>query len=156
VDMKREDRLALGSGSTAGIGNAIAAGLAREGARAIVNGCTQAAVDSAAAKVRSATGNEVRGFAGDLSKSRAAALVREHPGIEILVNNLGIFEPKPFEDIPDADWMRFFDVNVMSGARLRPAVSAGDEVRELGPDHLHLERGRRADPGGNDPLWSHQ
>jgi NAD(P)-dependent dehydrogenase (short-subunit alcohol dehydrogenase family) len=61
----------------------------------------------------------VLGYAGDLSQPDVAeALVRRHPGIDILVNNLGIFEPKPFEDIPDADWLRFFDVNVLSGVRL--------------------------------------
>jgi NAD(P)-dependent dehydrogenase (short-subunit alcohol dehydrogenase family) len=98
-------RLALVSGSTAGIGHAIATALAAEGARVIVNGRTQAAVDAAVARIASAPGGAVIGFAGDLSTAAAAeALVAAHPGIEILVNNLGIFEPKPFEDIPDADW----------------------------------------------------
>jgi len=119
MDMKLTNRLALVSGSTAGIGYAIAAALAGEGARVIVNGRTQAAVDAAVAAIRSATGSEVSGFAGDLSTADAAeALVRENPGIEILVNNLGIFEPKPFDEIPDADWLRFFATNVLSGVRL--------------------------------------
>ena len=61
-------------------------------------------------------------FAGDLGTAAAAeALVRRHPEVDILVNNLGIFEPKPFEDIPDADWMHFFEVNVLSGVRLARA-----------------------------------
>ena len=112
-------KLALVSGSTAGIGYAIAAALAGEGAQVIVNGRTRAAVDDAVSKLKSATGSQIHGFAGDLSTAVAAeALVQQHPNIEILVNNLGIFEPKPFEDIPDADWMRFFDVNVLSGVRL--------------------------------------
>ncbi len=85
----------------------------------IVNGRTQASVDAAVAQINAADGGEVMGFAGDLSTPAAAeALVARFPNIEILVNNLGIFEPKPFEDIPDEDWMRFFEVNVLSGVRL--------------------------------------
>ncbi len=119
MDTKLKDRLALVTGSTAGIGNAIATALAAEGARVIINGRSKAAVDDAVARIGSVTGNQARGFAGDLSTADAAQdLVRQHPGIEILVNNLGIFEPKAFEDIPDADWLRFFDVNVLSGVRL--------------------------------------
>ena len=119
MDTKLAGKLALVSGSTAGIGHAIAAALATEGARVIVNGRSQASVDSAVSKIKLATGGEVYGFAGDLSAAAAAEeVVLRYPNIEILVNNLGIFEPKPFEDIPDADWMRFFDVNVLSGVRL--------------------------------------
>jgi NAD(P)-dependent dehydrogenase (short-subunit alcohol dehydrogenase family) len=119
MDLRLTDKIALVSGSTAGIGYAIAAALAREGARVIVNGRTQAAVDAAMATIAAASASKVEGFAGDLSTAAAAeALLRLHPGIEILVNNLGIFEPKPFEEIPDADWLRFFDVNVLSGVRL--------------------------------------
>jgi NAD(P)-dependent dehydrogenase (short-subunit alcohol dehydrogenase family) len=119
VDLELKGKTALISGSTAGIGRAIATTLAREGARTIVNGRSQAAVDAAVGEIRSTTGGDVLGFAGDLSEaSTAQALARRHPGVEILVNNLGIFEPKPFEDIPDEDWRRFFDVNVLSGVRL--------------------------------------
>ncbi len=119
MDLGLKNRLALVSGSTAGIGLAIAAALAKEGARVIVNGRAQTSVDSTAAKLRSETGANVIGFAGDLSDAAVAdALAGAHPGIEILVNNLGIFEPKPFEEIDDADWRRFFDVNVLSGVRL--------------------------------------
>jgi len=119
MDLQLQDRLTLVSGSTAGIGYAIAMAFAREGARVIVNGRTQAAVDSALSTIKAETGTAVLGFAGDLSRADAAeALVRQFPGIEILVNNLGIFEPKAFEEIPDADWLRFFNVNVMSGVRL--------------------------------------
>ena len=85
----------------------------------IVNGRSQASVDDVVTKVRTATGSDVLGFAGDLSIAAAAEeLARNYPDVEILVNNLGIDEPKPFEEIPDADWMRFFDVNVLSGVRL--------------------------------------
>jgi NAD(P)-dependent dehydrogenase (short-subunit alcohol dehydrogenase family) len=119
VDLELKGKTALISGSTAGIGRAIATALAREGARTIVNGRSQAAVDAAVGEIRSTTGGDVLGFAGDLSQaSTAEGLARRHPGVEILVNNLGIFEPKPFEDIPDEDWRRFFDVNVLSGVRL--------------------------------------
>lgn len=119
MNLQLSNRLALVSGSTAGIGYAIAEALSREGARVIVNGRTQAGVDSACAAIKKSTGITPIAFAGDLSASAAAEeLVRKHPGIEILVNNLGIFEPKPFEDIPDADWKRFFEVNVLSGVRL--------------------------------------
>ena len=131
MDLQLKHRLALVSGSTAGIGFAIAQALAAEGARVIVNGRMQPAVDAAVTSIQSTTGQPVLGFAGDLGRPDVAeALVRQHPGIEILVNNLGIFEAKPFEDIPDADWQRFFDVNVLSGVRLArlvlPAMKAAD------------------------------
>jgi len=119
MDLQLKHKLALVTGSTAGIGNAIASSLAREGAGVIVNGRTPAAVDAAAARMKSQTGGEVSGFAGDLSVAAVAEeLVRRHPAVDILVNNLGIFEVKAFEEISDADWRRFFDVNVLSGARL--------------------------------------
>ncbi len=131
MDLKLIGKLSLVSGSTAGIGFAIAQKLAEEGARVIVNGRSQAAVDDAAGKLKSATGGTVIGFAGDLSKASVAeALAQKHPNVEILVNNLGIFEPKSFEDIPDEDWIRFFEANVLSGVRLArlylPAMRQAD------------------------------
>lgn len=119
MDLQLKDRLALVSGSTAGIGHAIAMALAREGARVIVNGRTQAAVTAAVTAVESGTGTAALGFAGDLATAEAAEeLVRQHPDIQILVNNLGIYEAMAFTDIADADWLRLFNVNVMSGVRL--------------------------------------
>ena len=119
MDLKLNGKLALVTGSTAGIGFAIASTLAREGAQVIVNGRTQSGVDKAVSEIRSYTSGEVIGFAGDLSTANAAdELFKQFPNVEILVNNLGIFEPKAFEEIPDADWLRFFDVNVLSGIRL--------------------------------------
>jgi NAD(P)-dependent dehydrogenase (short-subunit alcohol dehydrogenase family) len=118
MDLQLKGKIALISGSTAGIGHAIAASLAREGARVIVNGRTSVAVDSAVASLKS-SGGDVLGFAGDLSSAAVAEqLLRQHPQVDILVNNLGIFEVKPFEEISDEEWKRFFDVNVLSGARL--------------------------------------
>jgi NAD(P)-dependent dehydrogenase (short-subunit alcohol dehydrogenase family) len=119
MDLKLNGKQALVTGSTAGIGAAIAAGLAREGARVIVTGRTLAGVEKAVSALKAETGGDLVGFAGDLGTAAAAEeLVRRYPEVGILVNNLGIFEPKPFEDIPDADWMRFFEVNVLSGVRL--------------------------------------
>ncbi|HYZ62939.1 MAG TPA: SDR family oxidoreductase [Acetobacteraceae bacterium] len=119
MDLRLHGKLAFVSGSTAGIGLAIARALANEGARVVINGRSQQSVDRAVAELRSSAGADVAGFAADLAEAEAAeALVHAYPGVEILVNNLGIFEPKPFEEIPDADWRRFFDVNVLSGVRL--------------------------------------
>jgi NAD(P)-dependent dehydrogenase (short-subunit alcohol dehydrogenase family) len=122
MDLKLKGKRALVTGSTAGIGAAIAADLAREGARVIVTGRSPPDVDKAVKTLAAASGGDLIGFAGDLGTAAAAqALVRLHPEVDILVNNLGIFEPKPFEDIPDSDWMRFFEVNVLSGVRLSRA-----------------------------------
>ena len=123
MDLQMTGKLALVSGSTAGIGYAIAHALAREGAHVIVNGRTQAGVDEAVDRIRAETNGKVLGFAGDLSQAEAATeVVRRHAGISILVNNLGIFAPQLFEDISDQDWQRFFDVNVLSGVRLARLV----------------------------------
>jgi NAD(P)-dependent dehydrogenase (short-subunit alcohol dehydrogenase family) len=119
MDLQLTKKLALVSGSTAGIGNAIAEALAREGATVIVNGRTPKAVDAAVTAMKAATGGDVLGFAGDLSSASVAEqLVTQYPQVEILINNLGIFEVTPFEEITDEEWRRFFDVNVLSGARL--------------------------------------
>lgn len=123
MDLQLTGKVALVTGSTAGIGFAIAHTLAREGASVIVNGRTQAAVDEAISLIRAETRGTVRGVAADLSRAEAAQeIVRRHARVDILVNNLGIFEAKPFEDIPDDDWRRFFDVNVLSGVRLARLV----------------------------------
>ncbi|HSS69746.1 MAG TPA: SDR family oxidoreductase [Casimicrobiaceae bacterium] len=119
MDLELNGRLALVTGSTAGIGYGIAEALAREGARVIVNGRTQEAVDAAVAKLAAATRGTLLGFAGDLSQAAAAdEIARGHPDVEILINNLGTFEAKPFEAISDDDWRSFFEINVLSGVRL--------------------------------------
>jgi NAD(P)-dependent dehydrogenase (short-subunit alcohol dehydrogenase family) len=115
-----ERKHALVTGSTAGIGLAAATVLAEEGAHVIVNGRTQKRVDAAVAEIqRAVPAATVRGVAADLGTAAGAAAVLEAcPRIDVLINNMGIFEPKSFEAIADEDWMRFFETNVMSGVRL--------------------------------------
>jgi NAD(P)-dependent dehydrogenase (short-subunit alcohol dehydrogenase family) len=131
MDLQLSGKRALVTGSTAGIGLAIAEALSREGAQVIINGRKSDAVAAVVDRLRAETGREVFGFAGDLITAAAADdLVRQFPDVEILVNNLGIFEPKAFEDISDADWTRFFEANVLSGVRLArlylPAMRQAD------------------------------
>ena len=119
MDLQLKDKIALVSGSTAGIGRGIAEGLVAEGATVIVNGRTEEAVQRAVYEMSAANGGRVLGFAGDLSDAKVAEnLAATHAQVDIVVNNLGIFEVKPFEEIPDTEWRRFFDVNVLSGVRL--------------------------------------
>jgi NAD(P)-dependent dehydrogenase (short-subunit alcohol dehydrogenase family) len=118
------NRTAIVTGSTAGIGLAIARGLAEAGADVVVNSRTQAAVDRAVAQLGQA--GKVRGIAADLaSAAGCASLVAAVPNCDILINNMGIFEQKDFFDIPDEDWERFFATNVMSGVRLSRAYLQG-------------------------------
>ena len=127
-------RTAIVSGSTAGIGLAIAQGLAGAGAHVVVNGRTQARVDEALATIRQAVPQaKLTGVAADLGTAAGAAqLIAVMPETDILVNNLGIFEPKAFFDIPDEDWLRFFEVNVMSGIRLSRHYAQGMAKRGWG------------------------
>jgi len=119
VDLRLGGKLALVSGSTAGIGYAIVEGLVKEGARVIVNGRTAESVDAAVAKLNGIAAGSALPFVADLSTPDAAPKVaRQFPDVEIVVNNLGIFEPQPFEEITDEEWLRFFNVNVLSGIRL--------------------------------------
>jgi len=134
MNLDLQNKTALVSGSTKGIGFAIAQQLVREGARVIVNGRTDKAVTEAVRQIQGdAPKAKVEGFAGDLSTVEATqALQRRFPTLDILVNNLGIFEPKPFEEIPDEDWRRFFEVNVLSGVRLSRAYISGMKERNWG------------------------
>ena len=115
-----DGKTALVTGSTAGIGYAATLGLAREGASVVVNGRTAARVDEAVSKIKSETGSEkVSGVAADLGTvDGCGEAITQVPQVDILVNNMGIFEPKEFADITDADWLRFFETNVLSGVRL--------------------------------------
>jgi NAD(P)-dependent dehydrogenase (short-subunit alcohol dehydrogenase family) len=134
MNLELNDKTALISGSTKGIGFAIASQLAAEGARVIVNGRSETAVASAVQQIRQAVPKaKVEGFAGDLSTTKATDdLLKRFATVDILVNNLGIFEPKPFEEIPDEDWRRFFEVNVLSGVRLSRAYVSGMKQRNWG------------------------
>ena len=134
MNLKLTDKTALVSGSSKGIGFAIAAGLAREGARVIVNGRSEIAVAEAKEQIEQTVPDAtIESFAGDLSTAAAAAtLLQQFPFVDILVNNLGIFEPKSFEDISDEEWRRFFEVNVLSGVRLSRAYLPGMKERNWG------------------------
>jgi NAD(P)-dependent dehydrogenase (short-subunit alcohol dehydrogenase family) len=120
MDLGLKGKVAVVTGSTAGIGFAIAAELAKEGATVVLNGRTQARVSSALERIRQSVKNaDISGIAADLGNAAGvASFVKQAPAADVLINNLGIFEAKPFAEIPDADWLRFFEVNVLSGVRL--------------------------------------
>jgi NAD(P)-dependent dehydrogenase (short-subunit alcohol dehydrogenase family) len=141
MDLQLKDKLALVSGSTTGIGFAIASGLAREGARVIVNGRTDDRINKAIERIRAGNSDrgvrsaelKLEGIAADLGSAACVEeVVRRFPEVDVLVNNLGIFEPKPFEQISDEDWFRFFEVNVMSGVRLSRAYLPSMKKRNWG------------------------
>lgn len=134
MDLQLNGKRALITGSTAGIGYAIARELAREGCNVILNGRTQSRVDSACSRLLGeAPGADVRGVAADLGDAIGCeVLTRVVNEVDILVNNLGIFDPRPFEEISDAEWQRFFEVNVMSGVRLSRAYLPGMKARNWG------------------------
>jgi NAD(P)-dependent dehydrogenase (short-subunit alcohol dehydrogenase family) len=134
MDLKLRGKRALVTGSTAGIGFAIARGLARERAEVIVNGRTERKVAEAVQRISSEVGSHARGIAADLSSAEGVMRLAAEAGrIDILINNVGIFEPVPFLEINDQDWFRIFEVNVMSGVRL---------TREFLPHMLKRNFGR--------------
>jgi len=120
MDLQLNGKRALITGSTLGIGFAIARALAEEGAHITLNGRTEERVWEAQQRIATETPNgKIAGVAADLSSSDGVTRIIEAcPEIDILVNNVGIFEPRAFEQISDADWLRFFEVNVLSGVRL--------------------------------------
>jgi NAD(P)-dependent dehydrogenase (short-subunit alcohol dehydrogenase family) len=123
MDLKLKGKRALVTGSTQGIGFAIALGLAREGAEVVVNGRTDATVGEAIKRIAGETSVPVTGIAADVGNvAEVGRLIKQLGLVDILINNTGIYEPKPFLDIPDTDWLRFFEVNVMSGVRLSRAL----------------------------------
>ena len=134
MDMGLKGKRALVSGSTAGIGFAAARALAAEGAEVILNGRTQSRVDAALKRLRAEVPDaRVTGIAVDLGAAAGCQeLLRQLPDVDVLVNNLGIFEPKAFEAITDADWLRFFEVNVLSGVRLSRQYVPGMRKRNWG------------------------
>lgn len=120
MDLKIQNKTAFVSGSTAGIGFAIAHQLLLEGVKVIINGRTDKSITAAVKELKQLVkGADVCGITADFGKvEEVNALIEKLPEIDILINNAGIFEPKPFEEIPDEDWLRFFEINVMSGIRL--------------------------------------
>lgn len=123
MDLQLKNKVALVSGSTAGIGFAIAKQLAAEGAHVIVNGRTQHRVDAAIKQIIEETSNAyVTGVVADFARpEQIASLIIQVPEVDILINNVAIFEPKAFADITDEDWLRFYEINVLSGIRLSRA-----------------------------------
>ncbi|CAN5166614.1 SDR family oxidoreductase [soil metagenome] len=127
MDLQLSGRTAFVSGSTKGIGYAIAEGLAREGAAVAINGRTQESVDAAIASLADAVhGATVSGYVADLADARHVdALIDSLGPVDILVNNVGVFEVAAFADLTDEVWQRYFDINVMSGVRLSRALLPG-------------------------------
>jgi len=134
MDLGLDGKRALVTGSTAGIGLATARALAAEGASVTVNGRTAQRVNQAVKQLKGeVAGARVQGIAADLGGAAGCAeLVRQLPLVDILVNNLGIFEPVPFQQISDADWFRFFETNVLSGVRLSRHYIPGMRERNWG------------------------
>ncbi|MFZ4776915.1 MAG: SDR family NAD(P)-dependent oxidoreductase [Terrimicrobiaceae bacterium] len=129
MDLKLENKTALITGSTKGIGFAIARSLASEGAKVIINGRTPDSISKGVEKL----GGMVRGVAADVSTAEGCAeLIRQVPEVDILINNAGIFEPRPFVEISDDDWERFYRINVLSGVRLTRAYLPGMLSRNWG------------------------
>ncbi|QEH42645.1 SDR family NAD(P)-dependent oxidoreductase [Chitinophaga sp. XS-30] len=135
MDLQLKGKTALVSGSTQGIGFAIAKRLLEEGAAVIINGRTEARINESIAKLQKAVpGADISGVAADFAKAEeVTALLEKVPEVDILINNAGIFEPKPFAEITDEEWMRFFEINVLSGVRLS---------RHYFPKMLARNRGR--------------
>jgi NAD(P)-dependent dehydrogenase (short-subunit alcohol dehydrogenase family) len=134
MNLELENKKALVTGSTAGIGFAIASRLARERAEVWVNGRTQERVEKAISEIEKEFHDaRLHGIAADLgSAAGCAEVVRQLPQVDVLINNVGIFEPKPFENITDQEWEKFFAVNVLSGVRLSRAYLAGMKERKWG------------------------
>ena len=133
MDLRLDGKRALVTGSTAGIGYAIAEGLAQEGAEVIVNGRSAERVAEVAGSINKKTGTKAIGIAADLgSADGVMRLVNEARRVDILVNNVGIFAPVPFADISDDAWQEIFDINVMSGVRLSRAFVPGMVERGWG------------------------
>jgi NAD(P)-dependent dehydrogenase (short-subunit alcohol dehydrogenase family) len=134
MNMGQSGKRALVTGSTAGIGLATAEALAAEGARVVINGRTLPRIEAALSHLRKVVpGAELVGVAADLTTAAGCqALIAQVPDVDVLVNNMGIFEIKPFDEITDDDWVRFFEANVMSGVRLSRHYVSGMRARSWG------------------------
>lgn len=149
MDLQIQGKTALVTGSTAGIGLAIGRRLAAEGAQVVLMGRDPDKLQQAVEDLRTSTGSEISGVVADVATAEGAEAVLAHvPEVDILVNNLGIYESKAFEEITDADWLRYFEVNVMSGVRLArgyfPAMLALGSGRII---FISSETGLAVDPG---------
>lgn len=149
MDLQLSDKLALVTGSTGGIGFAIGSALAGEGATVIINGRSEKRVAEAIEKIRQKhTHAKLEPLIGDLSTVEAATqAISAFPQSDILVNNLGMYEPKPFEAISDDDWTAIIETNFMSGVRLSRHYLPKMLTKNWGKDHFYLERVRRQHPG---------
>jgi NAD(P)-dependent dehydrogenase (short-subunit alcohol dehydrogenase family) len=134
MQIKLNGKTAIVTGSTRGIGYAIALGLAGAGATVVVTGRKQADVDTALASLRAAVpGATVRGVAADLGGAAGFDVLKAaEPHADILVNNVGVFELQPFAEIPDSEWTRFFEINIMSGVRASRAYLPGMQEKNWG------------------------
>ncbi|AHG49917.1 oxidoreductase (plasmid) [Rhizobium leguminosarum bv. trifolii CB782] len=133
MDLQLTGKTTLVTGATAGIGLEIARTLAGEGARVVITGRDRNKLDSAIADINASTGGEIIGVLADAASAEGAAIIaKAEPSVDILVNNLGIYESKAFGDITDADWSHLFDVNVMSGVRLSRTYLPGMLERNWG------------------------
>ncbi|MBE7211109.1 MAG: SDR family oxidoreductase [Gluconacetobacter diazotrophicus] len=133
MDLQLKGKTALVTAATAGIGLAIARALAQEGVELAITGRDRATLDMVTAELAASSGTGARGLLADASTpDGAASIARELPAVDILVNNLGTYESKPFGEIADADWSRMFEVNVMSGVRLARSFLPGMLDRDWG------------------------
>lgn len=133
MELKLENKVALVTGATAGIGLAIASRLAKEGARVVITGRNPEKLKSAVSSIPDSASSQVRSITCNITVADGAErLFVELPQVDILVNNLGIYESKPFATISDADWIRYFEVNVMSGVRLTRHYFPGMLARNNG------------------------
>jgi NAD(P)-dependent dehydrogenase (short-subunit alcohol dehydrogenase family) len=141
VDLQLKNKIVLVTASTAGIGFAIGSGLAGEGATVIINGRTEQRVSEAIATIRQRHPQaKLEACAGDLSTADIVNRVaRRFVHVDILINNLGVYEPKPFEAISDQEWREIIETNFMSGVRLSRYYFAENEGDELGQDHFYFE-----------------
>jgi NAD(P)-dependent dehydrogenase (short-subunit alcohol dehydrogenase family) len=133
MDMQLNGKSALITGATAGIGLEIARKLAAEGARVIITGRDRTKLDAAVASIRASGGKDVSGIAADAGTAAGAAeILKAQSDVDVLINNLGIYESKAFADASDDDWRRYFEINVVSGVRLARAYLPGMLKRDWG------------------------